>query len=300
MAHAHAYHETLPTRVFAFGLTLNLAFAVVELAAGARVHSLTLASDAVHNLSDVAAIAMAWGATRLARQRPTPRHTYGMRRGTILAALGNSVVLLMSVGALAWNAVQRLGAPVAVPGGVMAVVAGVGILVNGGIALLFRRGQSDINVRAAFLHMLADAAVSAGVVVAGLAIVARPTLAWLDPAVGLAIAAIVAWGTWRLLREALELAMDAVPRGIEPAEVEAYLGSQPGVTAVHDLHIWAMSTTERALTVHLVRPDVTTSDDELTRLQRELQTRFGIGHITIQIERGDGDADCRQAGREVV
>ncbi|HET7224527.1 MAG TPA: cation diffusion facilitator family transporter [Candidatus Eisenbacteria bacterium] len=298
--HPHPHGHDIPgSRVFALGIALNLTFAIVELAAGGLVHSLALASDAVHNLGDVMAIAVAWGATRLARQAPTPRRTYGMRRGTILAALGNGVVLLLGVGALGWNALQRLAHPQPVPGGVMAAVAGVGIVVNGTTALLFRGGRADVNVRAAFLHMLADAAASAGVVAAGL-VMMRTGAAWLDPSVSLAICAVIALGTWRLLAEALELAMDVVPRGIAPEEVEAFLCAQPGIAAVHDLHIWAMSTTESALTVHLVRPEGATSDAELERLQHELQRRFGIGHITIQTERGDADGGCRQADREVV
>jgi cobalt-zinc-cadmium efflux system protein len=290
-AHAHAHAPTVGSRAFVLGMALNLLFILAEAGFGIRAHSLALLSDAGHNLSDVLGLGLAWGALVLSRRPPTERRTYGMRRASILAALANAVLLLVAVGGIAWEAVQRLLQPHAVSGGTVMIVAGLGFVINGVTAWLFRSGpRADLNLRGAYLHMAADAAVSLGVVVAGLLIV-RTGWLWLDPAVSLVIAIVIVAGTWGLLREALDLALDAVPHSIDRPEVEACLGALPEVVAVHDLHIWAMSTTEIALTAHLVTADAQADDALLQRINRELRDRFGIAHTTIQLERGDGPCD---------
>jgi cobalt-zinc-cadmium efflux system protein len=279
-------------------MTLNTLFLLIEAGYGIRAHSLALLADAGHNLSDVLGLGLAWGALALSRQPPTERHTYGMRRASILAALANAVLLLVAVGAIAWEAIHRLARPHAVSGGTVMIVAGLGVVINGATALLFRSGRrADLNVRGAYMHMAADAAVSLGVVVAGF-LIARTGWLWLDPAISILIAIVVVAGTWGLLRESLNLAMDAVPHSIDRPEVEAYLRSVPGIVAVHDLHIWAMSTTEIALTAHLVKPDAEVDDALLQRVNRELHDRFGIAHTTIQLEREDGR--CVQAPGHLV
>ncbi len=263
-----------------------------------RAHSLALLADAGHNLSDVLGLGLAWGALLLGERPPTERHTYGWRRASILAALANAILLLVAVGGIAWEALRRLGHPESVGGGVVMAVAGLGVLINGATASLFISGRKeDINVRGAFLHMAADAVVSLGVVAAGFAM-ARTGWLWLDPSVSLMIGAVIVWGTWSLLRESLRLAMDAVPQGVDLREVEAYLQALPGITTVHDLHIWAMSTTEIALTAHLVKPDAEVDDVLLQRIKRDLHERFRIEHTTIQLEREDGR--CDQAPASVV
>ncbi|AHG88674.1 cation diffusion facilitator family transporter [Gemmatirosa kalamazoonensis] len=294
--HGHAHGPADYGRAFAIGTALNVAFVVVEAGFGLRVHSMALLADAGHNLSDVLGLVLAWAGTVLARRIPTRRRTYGLRSTTILAALANAVFLLVAVGGVAWEAVHRFANPEPVVGGVVALVALVGLVVNGATALLFMSGRShDLNVRGAFLHMAADAAVSAGVVVAGLVIGATGWL-WLDPALSLAIVVVIAIGTWGLLRDSLDLALHAVPSHIDPQAVGAYLEALPGVSAVHDLHIWGMSTTDVALTAHLVRPvpEGEEEDDDafLLRASRELRTRFGIAHPTLQIERGRGPHSC--------
>jgi len=293
--HGHSRGPADFTRALAIGIALNLAFTIAEAAFGILSHSLALVSDAGHNLSDVLGLALAWGATRLAAQPATTRHTYGFRRSTILASLTNAVVLLIVVGGLIWEAIGRLREPHAVASGTVISVAAAGILVNGASALLFLSGRHrDLNVRGAFLHLAADAAVSLGVVLAGVAM--RMTgLAWIDPAVALVIAVVIAFGTWRLFRESLNLAMDAVPEQIAAEDVAVYLRGLPGVQSVHDLHVWAMSTSEIALTAHVVVPGMDIRDGDLARIADQLHHRFGIGHATIQIERGDGEAECDRA-----
>ena len=299
MAHSHD-HAPDYSRAFGWGITLNLGFILTEAVFGVLGHSLALLADAGHNLSDVLGLALAWGATRLAARGPTERRTYGLRRSTILAALLNAGLLLVAIGAIAWEAVLRFTRPAPVAGGVVMAVAGVGVLVNGATALLFLTGRKhDLNVRGAFLHMAADAAVSLGVVGAGFAILATGLL-WLDPAVSLAIALVIGIGTWGLLRESLDLALDAVPGGIDPGAVDAYLAALPGVRAVHDLHIWGMSTTHAALTAHLVRPGATIDDSLIARACRELHDRFGIEHSTIQVETGDAADPCERASGDAV
>jgi cobalt-zinc-cadmium efflux system protein len=247
----------------------------------------------------VLGLLLAWGAATLARRQPSARRTYGLRRSTILVALANAILLLVAVGGITWEAIRRFLHPEPVAGGIVIGVAAVGVLVNGVTAALFLSGRkTDLNVRGAFLHMAADAAVSLGVVLAGFGMVATGWV-WLDPAVALAIVAVITIGTWGLLRESLDLAMDAVPTGIDPEEVESYLSSLPGVASVHDLHIWAMSTTESALTVHVVCPS-RMEDDALSRVCSEIHRRVGIEHCTIQLELGTGAKPCPQAHEEAV
>jgi cobalt-zinc-cadmium efflux system protein len=248
----------------------------------------------------VLGLALSWGAAALSRRQPSQRFTYGYRSSSILAALANAVILLVVTGGIAWEALGRLSQPVPVAGGIVAWVAAVGILVNGGTALLFARGRSrDLNIKSAFLHMAADALVTAGVVVTGIAVVLTG-LAWLDPAVSLIVSAVIVYGTWGLLRDSMRLALDAVPGGIDATAVRAHLAALPGVAAIHDLHIWGMSTTETALTCHLVMPSGHPGDAALGYIARELEERFGIHHATIQIELGDSDEACALTPETVV
>jgi len=301
--HAHHHGADVPApgshqAAFAIGTLLNLGFAAAELGVGFYANSLALISDALHNFSDVVGLLLAWGAAWLATWRPTASHTYGYRRVSILAALGNAALLFVAVGAILTEAVRRLFEPEPVAAGLMLWVAALGIAINAATALLFMRGRHrDLNLRGAFLHMAGDAAVSLGVVVAALLIGWTGWL-WLDPAVSVAVAVVILATTWGLTRDAVNLAVDAVPPGIDRSTVEAYLAGLPGVTGVHDLHIWAMSTTETALTVHLVRPNAGLDDHLLTDTAHELAHRFGIHHATIQIEAGLHE--CRLAPDHVV
>lgn len=284
--HSHAGHNHAPDNfgmAFAVGASLNAAFVIAELIFGYAANSLALISDAVHNLSDVIALLLAWGGAWLAGRLPTDTHTYGYRRASILAALFNAGLLLVAVGGIAVEAVNRLREPAAVASWTVVWVAALGILINGGTALLFMRGRhGDLNVRGAYLHMAADTGVSFGVVLAALAIMATGWL-WLDPAISLVIAAVVLVSGWGLMLDSVNLALDAVPKGIELGQVRDYLAGLEGVSEVHDLHIWAMSTNETALTVHLVRPGGH-DDAFLHHVCEELSHRFGIHHATLQVE----------------
>lgn len=295
--HGHGHHHPPPeqlNRAFIIGIGLNVAFVAVELVAGFLADSLALLADAGHNLSDVMSLLLAWGAIRLAKLDPTPRHTYGYRRGTILASLVSSVLLLVAMGAIAWEALLRFREPAPVEGAMMITVAGVGVLINGVTAWLFASGRhDDLNIRAAFMHMVADAAVSVGVVIGGIGVLAVGWL-WLDPAISLVIVAVIVAGTWGVLTESLDLAFDAVPRNVDPGQVREYLQQLPGVSGIHDLHIWAMSTTETALTAHLVMPAGPVDDGFLRNVAAELRRRFRIPHTTLQIEKGTS-ADCDQS-----
>jgi cobalt-zinc-cadmium efflux system protein len=301
--HDHAGHTHEPpsnNAAFAIGVILNLGFVAIEVLYGLAAHSLALISDAGHNLSDVFCLLLAWGAMHLTKTAPTKRRTYGWRRSSILAALINAVILLVVVGGITVEAIRRLENPPEVAGGTVMAVAAVGIVINTISALLFMSGRKrDLNLKGAFLHMAGDAAVSLGVVIAAFAI-QLTGWHWLDPAASLAIGAVIVWGTWGLLRESINLSMDAVPAEIDPQAVESYLTNLAGVTAVHDLHIWAMSTTEVALTVHLVMEEPPRNDLFLHDVSDVLRDRFGIGHATTQIECGNGERDCRQAPVHVV
>jgi cobalt-zinc-cadmium efflux system protein len=301
-AHSHAHHHA-PTdygRAFAIGIGLNLAYVAAEAIFGVIAGSLALLADAGHNLGDVLGLALSWGAAVLSRRQPSQRFTYGFRSSSILAALANAAILLVVTGGIAWEALGRLSQPVPVAGGIVAWVAAIGILVNGGTALLFARGRNrDLNVKSAFLHMAADALVTAGVVATGIA-VALTGLGWLDPAVSLIVSAVIVYGTWGLLRDSTRLALDAVPDAIDATAVRAHLAALPGVAAIHDLHIWGMSTTETALTCHLVMPAGHPGDAALGHITRELEQRFGIHHATIQIELGDSDEVCALTPEGVV
>jgi cobalt-zinc-cadmium efflux system protein len=296
----HSHEPPSHNAAFAIGIVLNLGFVVAEVFYGLAAHSLALISDAGHNLSDVFCLLLAWGAMQLTKAAPTKRRTYGWRRSSILAALINAVILLVVVGGITVEAIRRFAQPEAVEGGTVMAVAATGIVINTISALLFLSGRKrDLNLKGAFLHMAGDAAVSAGVVLAAIAI-KLTGWQWLDPAVSLAIGAVIVWGTWGLLRESVNLSMDAVPAGIDPHAVENYLADLTGVTAVHDLHIWAMSTTEVALTVHLVMDEAPRNDSFLHDVSDSLRDRFGIGHATTQIECGNCERDCRQAPVHVV
>jgi cobalt-zinc-cadmium efflux system protein len=291
--HHHHGHPTDYGGAFALAVGLNIAFVVVEFIFGFIANSTALTADAGHNLSDVLGLLLAWGATALSKRMPNGRFTYGLRASSILAAVANAVLLLIACGAIAWEAVGRFSQPPVVAGVTVTLVAGVGIVINGLSAWLFIKGsKGDLNIRGAYLHMLADAAVSFGVVVAGFAMMATGWF-WLDPFVSLVIVAVIVWGTWGLLRESLDLALNAVPAGIDMERVEAYLRSLPGVTDIHDLHIWGMSTTESALTVHLVLPDGYPGDDYMDDVSRTLDARFSIHHSTLQIECGTTNHACR-------
>lgn len=300
MGHTHEHAPGAFDRAFAIGVCLNLGFVVVEAVYGVRAHSLALVADAGHNLSDVLGLVLAWVASVLARRHPTPRRTYGMRRSSVLAALANAVLLLVAIGAIAWEAVRRFAQPAPVAATTVMWVAAVGIAVNTATALLFVGGRkADLNIKAAFLHMAADAGVSAGVVAAGFAIRASGWV-WLDPSMSLIIVAVIFVGTWGLLRDSVNLAMDAVPEGIDEAAVRGCLAALPGVTEVHDLHIWGMSTTDVALTAHLVKPEIQDEDWLIAGACRELHDRFGIEHATLQIERAHGAAPCSLAPANVI
>jgi cobalt-zinc-cadmium efflux system protein len=298
--HGHSHAPPSNNLAFAVGITLNVGFVVAEVVYSLSAHSLALLSDAGHNLSDVFALLIAWGAIYLGKSSPTKRHTYGLRRSSILAALTNAVLLLIVVGGITWEAIGRILQPEAVVGSTVMWVAAIGVVINTISALLFMNGREhDLNIKGAFVHMASDAAVSLSVVVAGLTI-SMTGWYWLDPAVSIVISGVIVGGTWGLLRESVNLAMDAAPEGIDPHAVESYLAGLEGVDAVHDLHIWAMSTTETALTVHLVMPRPPADDKFLHQVAHGLTERFRIGHITVQIEHGDEDITCHQEPANVV
>ncbi|HEU4741435.1 MAG TPA: cation diffusion facilitator family transporter [Meiothermus sp.] len=301
MAHSHT-HSHGPARydqAFATGVTLNLSLVVVQIVYGVLAGSLALLTDALHNFQDVIGLGLAWGAAVLARRLPTAHYTYGLKRFSILAALANGTLLLVTTGAIVWEAIRRLMNPEPVQGGVVMIVAAVGIAVNLVSALFFLRGREhDLNIRGAFLHLMSDAAVSLGVVLAGLGI-AFTGWRWIDPVVSLVIALVILFSTWGLLRDAFNLAMDAVPPGIDLGAVRNYLTSLPGVRSVHDLHVWALSTTEPALTAHLIVEKTQGQDALLSQVRRDLHDRFGIEHATLQLEQGDQGYPCQGCDAEV-
>ncbi len=286
-AHGHAGQSHAPVdfgRAFLIGIALNSAFVVIEAGYGFVSNSTALLADAGHNLSDVLGLVVAWIAAVLSKRPPTPRLTYGLRNTSILAALTNAVLLLIAAGAILLEAIQRLIHPEPVASQTMIIVAAIGIIINGATAWLFASGRKeDLNIRGAYLHMIADAAISLGVVLAGIVIMLTGWL-WVDPLISLGIVGVIVWGTWGLLRESTAMSLAAVPKSIDPAAVRGFLATLPGVASIHDLHIWPMSTTETALTAHLVTPDGHPGDPFLTATCSELDRRFGIGHATLQIE----------------
>ncbi|MGH8079533.1 MAG: cation diffusion facilitator family transporter [Lysobacter sp.] len=285
--HHHGHdHGLSGTRAFAAVTLINLAYTAVEASYGFMTNSLALLSDALHNLGDVLGLGLAWGAAVLAKRMPTDRHTYGWRRATLLSPLANALLLVGFSGALAWEAIRRFNAPPEIPALPVMIVAALGIAVNLGAAWLVRDGhEHDLNRRGAFLHLMADAAVSLAAVLAGAGMWITGW-EWLDPAVALLIGVVVAVGAFGLLRESFNAAMDAVPRGIDRSEVETLLRGQPGVIAIHHLHIWSLGAGEIAMTAHIVRPDDSDHDAFIDRLNRELDRRFGINHPTLQVEHG--------------
>ncbi len=297
--HGHGLAPETFDRAMAIGVGLNVTFVVAELAAGVMAGSLALLADAGHNAGDVLGLLLAWGASWLARRPPSRRYTWGLRRSTIYAALANAVLLLVACGGIAWEAVHRLQSPEPVSGVVVIGVAAIGVVINTLTALLFMRGQSDANVRGAFLHMAADAAVSLGVVVAGVAM-AWSGIGWIDPVVSLVIAVVIVVGTWGLFRESVDLALDAVPRGVEPEAITAALENLSGIDEVHDLHVWGASTSEISLTAHLVVPEGCDRDAVLATVDGLLRERFRIAHTTIQIEGPNAVGICLQRSPDVL
>jgi cobalt-zinc-cadmium efflux system protein len=298
--HGHSHGPASFGRAFLIGIVLNSGFVAAEATYGFFANSLALLADAGHNLSDVLGLVLAWAAASLVKRQPSARYTYGLKRTSILASLANAMLLLVASGAIILEAVRRLDAPQPVAETTVIWVALAGILINGATALGFMAGRkSDLNIRGAFLHMMTDALVSLGVVVSGLVVLATGWL-WVDPAVSVTIALVIVVGTWSLLRDSINLALDAVPGNIDRAAIQNYLLGLPGVAEVHDLHIWAMSTTEVAMTAHLVRPGAELDDQLLMQACRELAHRFGIGHATLQVEAGDPAHPCALAPAEVV
>jgi len=301
-SHAHSSHGNSPAsygRAFAIGIALNLAYVAGEAVAGIISGSLALLADAGHNLSDVLGLSLSWGAAVLSRRQPSGRFTYGLRSSSILAALANAIILLVVTGGIAWEAIWRIAHPVPIASGIVVVVAAIGIFINGGTALLFASGSADLNVKSAFLHLAADALVTAGVVVAGI-IIWLTDWRWLDPAVSLFVSAVIVLGTWGLFKSAIGLALNAVPEGVDAAAVRAHLVALPGVAGLHDLHIWGMSTTETALTCHLIMPAGHPGDGVLNAIAQQLHHRFAIEHATIQIELADTDEACALTPEHVV
>jgi len=294
--HSHAPKDF--GRAFAIGVGLNFAFVLAEVGAGLWSGSLALLADAGHNMSDVLSLLLAWGATILAKSAPTARRTYGLRKATILASLANAVLLLVAVGVIASEAIHRFNSPAEIAAAPVMIVAAIGVVINTATALMFMKGHDDLNVRGAFLHMAADAGVSLAVVI-GAGLIAVTGLLWIDPALSLLIAAVIVLGTWGLLRDSVDLALDAAPKGVDVEAVRVWLSGRPGVTDVHDLHIWAMSTTETALTAHLTRPVNDDGDDFLHATCEALAHRFGVGHATLQVEIGAAEP-CRLAAANAV
>ncbi len=305
--HAHGSHDHHHGHVHAppdFGwrflvaAALNGVFIVAEVVFGFRANSLALLADAGHNFSDAVGLLMAWAAWWLGKKGPQPSFTYGYRGASIMAALLNALLLLVAIGGIVWEAVQRLMHPDLVAGMTVMWVAAGGIVVNGVTAWLFTQGQSDLNIRAAFLHLLSDAVVSAAVVIAGF-VMMQTHWVWLDPALSLVVSAVIVWGTWGLLRDAVKLSLQGVPTGVDFDNVKVYLSGLPGVADVHDLHIWGMSTTEVALTAHLMMPQGHPGDDFLHALARDLKAHHGIIHATVQIEMGDAHTCSLKSNRTV-
>ena len=298
--HEHHHGPANYNMAFAVGITLNLGFVILEAFYGYLSHSLALMADAGHNLSDVLGLLLAWGATYLATKKPSKKYTYGYRSSSILASLANAVFLLVAVGGIAWEAVHRFNSHEPIGTSTVMIIAGIGIFVNGITAILFMSGRKkDLNLKGAYLHMLSDAVVSVGVVIAGL-IIRYTGLNWIDPLVSLIISAVIIVGTWNLLSASAQLALNAVPENVNAEKVMLYLKGISFVSEVHDLHIWAMSTTETALTAHIIMETGHPGDLFLKKLRHELDHDFGIHHATVQIEIGDSKEKCEMAPDEVV
>jgi cobalt-zinc-cadmium efflux system protein len=281
--HGHSHHAASYGKAFAVGILLNIAFVLIEGGYGLKINSLALIADAGHNLSDVASLILAWAGLIVANKKSSSKHSYGWKKASVLAAFINSVFLLVAMGSLAWEAVGRFNSPVQTEGITIMIIAGIGILINGATALLFAAGRDkDINIRGAFLHMLADALISAGVVVSG-ALTLKWNFTWIDPVTSLVISVVIVLGTWRLLTQSVHLLFDGVPDHVDPLKVKNFLSQQSGVKNIFDLHIWAMSTTEVALTAHLHVPEVKITDDYLHKIKKELHDQFEIDHVTLQI-----------------
>jgi len=297
--HRHRFAPARLNFVFAFGVGLNVAIVVLQAGYGLVAHSTALLADAGHNLGDVLSLLVAWGAASLAKLPPTERFTYGLRSTSIMAAVFNALFLLVVMGGIAWEAIRRFSEPVAVQGNIVMAVAGIAIVMNGISAWLFAPGRrGDINIRGAFLHMLSDALVSLGVVVAG-GLIVLTGWSWIDPVATLVVVGVIVFGTWDLLKDSFQMALAAVPEGIDPGKVRLYLSELPGVRRVHDLHIWPLSTTQTALTCHLVMPDGHPGDLFTSRIAENLHAQFNIEHSTLQIEISE-EADCRLASDEVI
>ena len=293
MTHDHKHEMSNYNRAFAIGVILNVIFVVIEAGYGIVAGSLALIADAGHNLSDVLSLLLAWGASLLASKRPTKKRTYGFRRVTILASLVSALLLLVALGGIAWESVGRFFNPQPVKGMIIIIVAAIGVVINSITALLFISGKEhDLNIKGAYLHMAADAGVSLGVVIAGIAIMITGWL-WLDPAISIFIVVIVLIGTWGLLRNSINLSIDAVPEGIDISEIKNYLTSLKNVSCTHDLHVWALSTTETALTAHLVTTQDSMDNAFLIEIQQYLHDQFGIEHTTIQIEKENSENNCK-------
>ncbi|MBU0680951.1 MAG: cation diffusion facilitator family transporter [Proteobacteria bacterium] len=292
MSHDHSHDIGNYNQAFAIGIILNIVFVGIEVSYGIFADSLALIADAGHNLSDVASLVLAWGASVLATKAATDKRTYGFRKATVMASLASSILLLVVLGGITWEGIERFLHPNPVAGTTVIVVAAIGVVINTVTALLFVKGQKhDLNIRGAFLHMAADAGVSLGVVVAGILITIKGWL-WIDPVVSLVIVVVVFVGTWGLLRDSLNYAMDAVPESIDILALKNYLMSFDHVNGIHDLHVWPLSTTAIALTVHIVVDDDSLDNIFLHNLQQHLHTQFGIEHSTIQIEKMTSDKDC--------
>jgi cobalt-zinc-cadmium efflux system protein len=297
LSHGHSHAPANFNKAFIIGILLNTAFVLIEAIYGFLSHSLALLADAGHNLSDVLALVLAWGAGVLAKKRPTANRTYGFRRSSILAALFNALFLLIAIGAIAWEAIRRFNNPEPVTGHTVIWVAAIGIAINALTAFFFMSGRKDdINIRGAYLHMAADAAVSLGVVIAGI-IMSWTNWLWLDPVVSLVIVIVIFIGTWGLLKDSVKMALDFVPSGIDVSSVKSYLSGLPSVSEVHDLHIWGMSTTETALTAHLVVSDPSDYDELIKLASKGLHDKFGIEHTTLQIEKGSFTCELAPEGR---
>ena len=293
MAHNHSHHDHSSDPVnynnkFKLGIIINLLFVLIEFAFGIVYDSLALIADAGHNLSDVIGLVIAWVANYLVSKKPTKNFTYGYKKSSILAAQINSLILLVAVGIIIWEAINRLSSSVQVEGGILILVAGIGVIINGITTYLFFGGKdSDLNIKGAYLHMLADTLISVGVVVSGV-IILYTNAFWIDPVISIIIAVVIFIGTWRLLQDSTKLSLDAVPGSIDINKVKNYFKKDSQICDFHDLHIWALSTTEIALTVHIIKDSVIANDEMLSRINNDLNHQFGISHVTVQLE----DKEC--------